>query len=65
MSGISDAARSFMLPAIKVLAGEMGLPEGNWESLLPANRDLHLRFNSGEGFASLGRLRIGDVYRKR
>jgi hypothetical protein len=53
-----------MLPAIKALAGEMGLPEGNWESLLRANRDLHLRFNSGEGFASLGRLRIGDVYRK-
>lgn len=37
-----------MLPAIKVLAGEMGLPEGNWESLLRANRDLHLRINRVE-----------------
>jgi transglutaminase-like putative cysteine protease len=32
------------LPAIKALAREMGLAEGDWESLRRANRDLRLRF---------------------
>jgi len=32
------------LPAIKALAREMGLREGDWESLRRANRDLRLRF---------------------
>jgi transglutaminase-like putative cysteine protease len=32
------------LPAIKALGAEMGLVEGDWESLLRANRELRLRF---------------------
>ena len=32
------------LPAIKALAREMGLREGDWESLRRTNRDLRLRF---------------------